>query len=300
MNRRGALIPLAGLLLSLLFAGCRTSPLVDLQQIGTMLPIDDARAERVLRRYLELVETRSALRGSARVRLEGPDFKLNRPQRILVERPARIRFEVIGLFDQLVAMLATDGRRFGFYDASSGRVSRGWVTPRLLWDLAKIDLDVHEVVGLLLGAPRPSPGLARAAVWLEPRGGLVMAFAWPGEEPDPKCSDDPLRSLFDSDCFVAFDALRQGGEMFLFDADGRLAELRGMDPGGVIRFRATFEDYRALDGDGVADDFPNRVTIRSPAAESLARFVWKRVMLAEALPDRFFMIPERDAANQDG
>ena len=300
MIRRGVLIPAVGLLLSLLVVGCPRSPVVDLQSTGSMLPIDDARAERVLRNYIELVETRSALRGSARVLLEGPDFKLNRPQRILVERPARIRFEVIGLFDQLVAMLATDGRHFGFYEVSNGRISRGRVTPTLLWDLAKINLDVHEVVGLLLGAPMPSSGLARAAVWLEPEGGLVLAFAWPGDEHDANCGNDPLRSLLASDCFVSFDSLGEGGEVFLFDVDGRLAEVRGLDPGGVIRFRATFEDYRSLDGNAGEVDFPNRVTVRSPAAESLARFVWKRVMLAEKLSDRFFMIPERGAPNQDG
>lgn len=289
-----------GLLLSLVAAGCRTSPIVDLQLAGAMLPIDDARAERVLDRYLELARSRSALRGSARVLLEGPDFKLNRPQRILVERPARIRFEVIGLFDQLVAVLATDGRRFDFYDVSDGSISRGRVTPTLLWDLAKIDLDVHEVVGLLLGAPIPSPGLARAGVWLEPDGGLVLAFAWPRDEPDSICSEDPTSSLLDAGCFVSSDELGEGGEMFLFDVDGRLAEVRGLDPGGVIRFRATFEDYESRDGDAEEVDFPNRVTIRSPGAESLARFVWKRVMLAEELPRRLFMIPGRGARSQEG
>ena len=294
------MLPAVGLLLLLLVAGCRTSPPIDLQLAGTVLPIDDARAEVVLRNYLELVEARSALRGSARVLLEGPDFKLNRPQRILVERPARIRFEVIGLFDQLAAILATDGRRFDFYEASDGRVLRGRVTPELLWELAQINLDIPEVVGLLLGAPRPSSGLARAAVWLEPDGGLVLVFAWPGNEPDLKCTEDPVVSLLDADCFVSVDALDAGGEMFLFDVDGRLAEVRGLDPGGVIRFRATFEDYEPLDEDAGEVVFPNRVTIRSPAAESLARFDWKRVMLSDALSDRFFMIPERRAQNQDG
>ncbi len=300
MNRRGALIPAIGLLLSLVVAGCRTSPIVDLRLSGTMLPIDDARAERVLRSYLELVQTRSALRGSARVRLEGPDFKLNRPQRILVERPARVRFEVIGLFDQLAAMLATNGRIFGFYDASDGRVSRGVVTPTLLWDLAKIDLDLHEVVGLLLGAPMPSVGLARAGVWLEPDGGLVLAFAWPRDEPDGYCREDPTRSLLDSDCSTSVDALARGGEVFLFDVDGRLVEVRGLDPGGKLRFRATFEDYRLLDGEAAGVEFPNRVTIRSMEAESLARFVWKQVMLADELPDRLFMISAPRTANQGG
>jgi hypothetical protein len=292
------LFPFVGLLLPMLVAGCQTSPVVDLMSTGTMLPVDDARVERVLRDYLVLVEARAALRGSARVLLEGPDFKLNRPQRILVERPARIRFEVIGLFDQLVAMLATDGQSFGFYEVSNGRISRGSVTPTLLWDLAKIDLEVHEVVGLLLGAPRPRSGLARAAVWLEPDGGLVLAFAWP--ERDLGCNEEGDRPLLDSDCFASPDALGEGGELYRFDVDGRLLEVRGLDPGGVIRFRATFENYRALDGDVGGADFPNRVTVRSLEAQSLARFDWKRVMLAEELSDQFFTIPERDASNRDG
>ena len=300
MNQRGALVPFVGLLLSLLVAGCRTAPAPGMQMTGTRLPINDARAERVLRNYLELARARSAMRGSARVLLEGPDFKLNRPQRILVERPARIRFEVIGLFDQLAAMLATDGRRFGFYEVSSGQISRGRVTPTLLWDLAKIDLAVHEVVGLLLGAPMPSPGVARAAVWLEPDGRLALVFAWPKDEPPPICSEDPDRALFESDCFVSFDALGEGGEMFFFDVEGRLVEVRVLDPGGVIRVRATFEDYRSIADDEFATAFPNRITIRSPRAASLARFVWNRVMLADELPDRFFMIPNRDVSNQDG
>ena len=302
MNRRGALIPIAGLLLLLLVVGCRTgpAPVPGMQMTGTRLSVDDARAERVLRSYLELVEARSALRGSARVLLEGPDFKLNRPQRILVERPARIRFEVIGLFDQLAAMLATNGQQFGFYEVSSGRVAKGRVTPSLLWDLAKIDLDVYEVVGLLLAAPMPSPGIARAAVWLEPDGGIALVFAWPEDEPGPKCREDPRRALFESDCFVSFDSLGEGGEMFLFDVDGRLAEVRNLDPGGVLRFRATFEEYGSLlEGEGQAD-FPNRITLLSPTAASSARFDWKRVMLADELSDRFFVIPDRGLSNQDG
>jgi hypothetical protein len=296
------LVPVVGLLLSLFVAGCRTAPApgLGMQMTGTRLSIDDARAERVLRNYLELARARSAMRGSARVLVEGPDFKLNRPQRILVERPARIRFEVIGLFDQLAAMLATDGRRFGFYEVSSGQISRGRVTPTLLWDLAKIDLAVHEVVGLLLGAPLPTPGVARAAVWLEPDGRLALVFAWPKDESPPNCREDPDLALFESACFVSFDALDEGGEMFFFDVDGRLVEVRDLDPGGVIRVRATFEDYRSLADDEFAAAFPNRITIRSPRAASLARFVWNRVMLADELPDRFFMIPNLDVSNQGG
>ena len=301
MKRRGAAIPIAGLLFSLVVSGCRTAPPVAIQITGTRLPNDDARAETVLGAYLDQVEARSALRGSARVLLEGPDFKLNRPQRILVERPARLRFEVIGLFDQLVAMLVSDGRQFGFYDASSGRVSRGLVTPSLLWDLAKINLDPDEVVGLLLASPAPSYGIARASVWLEAEGRIALAFAWPDGDQRPGCGEASYRAaLIEADCFVEEEALEKGGEVFFFDTDGTLSEMWALDSGGIIRFRSTFEDYAPIAGNDSVEMFPNRITIRSPGVESEARFVWKRVMLTEELSDRFFMIPERDASGRDG
>ena len=55
---------------------------------------------------------RGALRGAARVALEGPAFRLNRPQRIAIARPGKLRFEVLGLFDVLAAMLVSDGQDF--------------------------------------------------------------------------------------------------------------------------------------------------------------------------------------------
>jgi hypothetical protein len=284
--------------LSLVLAGCRPPP-PTLEMTGTPLAIDDARAEVVLTSYLDEVEARSALRGHARVLLEGPDFKLNRPQRIVVERPARLRFEVLGLFDQLAAILVTDGRGFGFYDASTGEMSRGRVNGSLLWNLAKIDLDPHEVVGLLLGSPAPSPGIARADVWLEPEGRMAIAFAWPTDEQASLCLEAPERSgLFEVDCFMSRSELQQGGEVFFFEPDGRLSEMRALDPNGIMRFRATFEEYKPLvDGD-VGSAFPHRITIRSPAVESEARFVWKRVILAEELSDRFFELLDRSDRNR--
>lgn len=305
MRRRGASLLIFGLCASILaFVGCRAPASFGpgLPSEGTRLAVDDARAESVLRSYLDLAGARSALRGSARVLLEGPDFKLNRPQRILVERPARLRFEVLGLFDQLAAMLATNGRLFGFYDVSTGDISRGRVTPTLLWDLAKIDLDVDEVVGLLLAAPLPSPGIARTAVWLEPDGRLALVFAWPDEDAAPDCEAPAPQALFDAACFVELDSLEAGGEVFLFDVSGRLVEVRNLSPGGAIRYRATFEDYavQAIGVGGSEIEFPNRITLRSPEAESMARFTWKRVMFAEGLSDRFFMIPDRRAAFGDG
>lgn len=297
IRRGGSIFPIALLLLLLLLGGCRSAPRLVISTTGTPLAVDDARANRVLETYLAAIEGRSGLRGSARVAISGPDFKLNRPQRIVVERPARLRFEILGLFDQLAAVLVTNGHHFGFFDAVTGEISRGRVSSSLLWDLAKIDLLPDEAVGLILATPEPAAGLARAAVWLEPDARIALAFAWPSEEPREACLADPTSRLFDRDCFVEQDALAEGGEVFYFDAEGKLVELRALESDGLIRFRVVFEQYEAIDGaDGVF--FPKRVTIRSPSVDSEARLDWKRVMLASDLSDRLFRLPERRKTGQ--
>ncbi len=266
---------------------------------GTPLAIDDERADRVLGEYLGTLDSRRGLRGSARVALTGPDFQLNRPQRIVVERPASLRFEILGLFDQLAAILATDGREFGFFEAATGEITRGRVSPSLLWDLAKIDLSPEEAVGVLLGTPEPAPGVGRSAVWLEPDGRIALAFAWPSEDPSAACLSGGPSALFDPACFVGEAALAEGGEVFFFDEAGRLVELRSLEGAGEVRLRVLFEQYEPLDGaDGVI--FPKRVTVRSPAALSEARFDWKRVMFATDLSDRLFVLPEPRSAGRGG
>jgi hypothetical protein len=265
---------------------------------GLELPQGDERANRVLRQYLETSSARFALRGSARVALEGPDFKLNRPQRILVERPDRLRFEIIGLFDQVAAMLAVDGDHFDFYDAATGELSRGAVTPSLLWDLAKIDLDIPQVVGILLGAPRPSPGLVLSSAWAEPEGRLALVFVWPGEALPDHCGEVSDATLSDPTCFGSEDVLERGGELFYFDPSGRLVEIRSLERGGRLRYVVAFEQYQLLAGDDSQIGFPHRVTVQSSAAGSVARFVWKRVMLADELSDRLFEVRSRKNSNR--
>ena len=300
-----------------LAVGCGTGMRpIEIVPTGTPLAVDDPRAEAVLRDYQVQVEARKALRGSARVALVGKDFTLNRPQRIAVERPGRLRFEILALFDQIAAILATDGEHFDFYDASTGEIQRGRVRSSLLWDLAKIDLSPEEVVGLLLGAPVPEPGTRRAGVWLEPEGRLAIAFAWPRESADPICeAEDPWAVFFLASCSLTEEAvLEMGGPLFFFDQDGKLVELRVLEPGGVIRYRAYFEEYAELPApaavgeepaEGRAEtisgvNFPKRVLLESPIMGSSARFEWKRVMLADDLSDRLFRLPEPRRARQGG
>ena len=304
MTRRRSLGPILVLLTTSVLAACRTVPPIVPFEAGTALAVDDAGVRQVLDAYLEISAGRAGLRGSARVALKGPDYRLDRPQRIAVERPARLRFEVVGLFDQLAAILATDGRRFDFFDASTGQVTRGPVTPTLLWDLTKIDLRPDEVVEVLLGSPEPTPGYVRAAAWRAPDGHLALAFAAADLGRDGSCAADPRQALVDTDCALEPGAgarrlAEEGGELFVFDRAGRLVEMRALEPDGVIRYRALFEEYSPL-AEGDAPDFPKRITIRSPAVKAEARFAWKRVRLAASLSDRLFSLPEPRGARLGG
>lgn len=294
--------------LALFAAGCRTAPPPGFLR-GAPLAVDDARATRVLDDYLARIATRNVLRGSARVVLSGPDFKLNRPQNVVIARPARLRFEVVGLFEQLAAVLVADGDRYGFYDASNGEMEHGAVTPGLLWELAMVDVGIPEAVELLLGAPRPRAFGARAAVWQEDGDRIGIGFTTgpadahsPAHSPAhtsgqahhrPDCPADPERGWRDAACFAEAGALAAGGDAFVFDRDGRLVELRAFLAEGELRYRARFEAYGALGEGADRTDFPHVVTIESPAVGSEARFAWKRVMLGGEVADRLFRLPER-------
>jgi len=279
------------------WGGCRTAPRVEGLPTGLALPMDDARAIRVVADYRQRLERRAGLRGSARVALSGVDFELNRPQRIVVERPARLRFEILGLFDQPAAILATDGSDFDFYAAETGQVSRGQVSASLLWDLAKIDLSPEEVVGLLLATPAPPSGALPAGAWLEPEGRVAIAFAWPNAQATAACPAGDSWAALDAahpGCqLTGRDLVLGGGQLLFFDEVGMLREARGLEAGGGLRYRAFFDRHGPIAEpvSGETTAFPKRITLEFPAVGSRARFDWKRVMLARGLPDRLFRLP---------
>ena len=299
---------------------CPKPPPSDTFPTGEPLAVDDARALAVAAEHRDRIRHTRALRGSARVVLEGPDFKLNRPQRIAIARPGKLRFEILGLFDVLAAMLVSDGREFGFFDGSTGEVTRGPMTPDLLWQLAQLDLEANEVVDLLLATPMPSQDMGLAVIWLDRDAGLTFAFTRigspvDGEEGAPCAGLSTDGSQGGKNCTGSVADLDLGAEIFRFDAHGLLREVRSVDPGWITRYRASFEDYVDLGDVGFGsagagnarektDDsegarsmhlFPMRITVHSPRVEALARFEWKRIMLADDLPDRLFRLPDIEA-----
>ena len=99
--------------LALALFGCRSAPVA-----WTPLAADDPRPALRVAALQALAQERHALRATGRVEAEGPAGSGFSKQLLLVERPARLRVEVIGLLEQRVLVLATDGERYELYEGS--------------------------------------------------------------------------------------------------------------------------------------------------------------------------------------
>lgn len=98
-------------------------------------------------------EARSSLRAVARLGLEGPGGSGRAKQLVLVERPARLRVEILGLLDQRIAVLTTDGVEYQLFRAEDRSLTRGPVHAALLWEVAGLAVTPEQAVRLLLAAP---------------------------------------------------------------------------------------------------------------------------------------------------
>lgn len=265
---------------------------------GRWLAAEDLEMRALLDQHVDAASQRTALRGAARVRLQGPDFKLNRPQRIAIERPERLRFEVLGLFDVLAAVLASDGETFAFFDASTGKTLRGEMSRDLLWELARLDLDPGEAIEILLGVPRPAPGLEWVASHRSADGRATLLFAAASARcdpaPDTNCPDHGMDSerLFES-----------GVDLLEFDGSGQLNAFESIGFDRKTRVRAVFEDYAetATGSEGMMSAlYPMHIRLDSPQVGALADFEWTRVGLATSIPDSVFVLPETRTGRSGG
>ena len=89
---------------------------------------------------------RHALRGRARLAVDGGDgaVRLRGKQIVVLERPARLRVEVLGFLNQTVAVLTTDGERFELFRSGDRSYETGAVHPDLLWQEAHLALTPEE------------------------------------------------------------------------------------------------------------------------------------------------------------
>jgi hypothetical protein len=247
---RRAAFALAALVVA---AGCRhPGP-------GRPLDPDDARVRGALAGLASRVERREALRAVARFSVDSEDLSFRSSQRLAARRPASLRVELLGLFSQVAGVLVTDGRFYQFYDAGTGELEQGPVTPHLLWDVARVDLSAGQAVELLLGGAAPGARLQRAAAELLPDGGLGVRL-------------DDVRGT--------------PRQRFRFDAQGRLRSVEVLDWRGLPLWEAAYDDYREVGGESFAYD----IDVRFPRLDARASFRFQQVELASELPDALFRL----------
>lgn len=255
----------AALLVALVLAtaGCQTPAL------RRELAADDPRPAALLHAWQEAAGQRRALRGSARLAVDGEALHVRARQILVVERPAQLRVEVQGLLSQTLAVLVTDGPRYELFRADDRSFETGEVHAGLLWQVASLALTPEEAIELVLGAPR----LAAAA--------------------------RPLRAFEAADGEIGVelgDASGAASERLRFDAQGRLRGLERLAADGSVAWSARFDAYRAVAG----QPFAHRIELEAAQPATRAELELSGVELNPELPADIFRLrpsatPERPA-----
>ncbi len=255
VSRRSAL---AWVLIAL---GCASAPEV------TRLPEGDPRPGAFLAAHAERVAARQGLRARTRVSVRGAHAAPLSRQLLLLERPARMRVEVLGLMGQRTVVLATDGVAYDLFTQASGRVERGPVHPGVLAQVAGLPITPEAAVRLLLGLPAlpaaAAPGSARLA-------GERIALRWSDGEP----------------------ALLRSAE---FDPAGHLRRFEVARAGEGVRLVAQFDDYRELPG----GPFAHRVGLHFPAEDAAVEVRFDDVELDPDLPASLFRLEVRGRVSSE-
>lgn len=236
-----------------LTVGCRTAPVVESEVLAAGSPA----VQTALAEFLVQAEAHRSMRGSARIALEGAWGASFARHLVVLERPAHVRMEVMGLAGQRIAVLATDGQRFDLYRAETASVESGLVHPGLLAEVGGVPLTPAELVALLLGALPMRVDELRSAV----RGGDGrLALTWSGPEGEQLSA--------------------------ILDAEGRLQTLRLEDASGVERVLAAYADRRPADG----GFFAHQVTLDFAGRGLRAEVNFRQVELDPELPEGLFRL----------
>jgi hypothetical protein len=202
-----------------------------------------------------------ALIGGGNLQVKTPRGGGNAGVNVAAERPASLRVEVLGFFDNPVLLLATDGQRLSVYHSDDATFAEGLATPRALSHVVPVALGAEDLVSLLFGVPPLGEG-SPIALRVDPERRAYALTIASGERQEVVYQD--LESLLP----VAF----------VLD--------------GPEGFQAQFEDYRSV-GEGM---LPRRILLASNDGKSELRLTYRKVRLeATAEPSLFQFAPPKGA-----
>jgi hypothetical protein len=226
----------------------------------------DPRPRQLLDEWVERASQRQRLRGIARLSVDRDDgsIQLRGKQLLVLERPSRLRVEILGFLNQSLAVIATDGEGFEVYRAGDQSYEAGEVDERLLWNEAGIDLSPEEAVAVLLGVPISDPLPA------------------------------PVNAVRDGDGRIRIDLADARGrvvERVTFDPAGRLRAFEALDDSGAVLWDAQFDEYRDVGG----SPFAHSIGLDVRSGKTRAEISFRKVELNPDLPSGLFrLMPSRE------
>jgi hypothetical protein len=139
MNRAAAAIFLA-----LLCSGCPKR--ID---FGSQGPI--TRAEELFRLTSAAQDRVATLQGDGKIRIESPQGSGTVSAFLAASRPGLLRVEMFDFFNRPLAVLVTDGQRFGLLQFQENTYYQGPASPRNLSRFLPVALPSEELVSVMLG-----------------------------------------------------------------------------------------------------------------------------------------------------
>ncbi|QRO01191.1 DUF4292 domain-containing protein [Archangium violaceum] len=92
-----------------------------------------------------------SLQGDGKLRVESPQGTGSVSAYLAAMRPGLLRVEMFDFFNRPIAVLVTDGQRFGLFQAQENRFYQGPATPRNLSRFLPVALPSEELVSVMLG-----------------------------------------------------------------------------------------------------------------------------------------------------
>jgi len=203
-------------------------------------------------------ETLRSLRSEASIAVMSPERSAKATQLLIVERPDRLRVEVLSPPGVVFALASANGD-LAAWVRDENRVYRGAATPGNLARYAGIDLQITDAVDILLGGP-PRRTVREASVDAEPETGRVR-----------------LRQETDSGAQIVFFA----GEPLL------PVEVQEIGGGGDLLWRAHFDAYQSVGGFALA----TRIGVDVPGTGQSILVALRDAELNPSLPASVFVLP---------
>lgn len=173
-----------------------------------------------------------SLRALARLRYTDPKESNSSRQALIVERPGRVRVEVLSLMGAAF-LLTADDTTLVAYVPGERTVYRGTASPENLWRYTRLWMPVRDLVDVVLGTPDVSAD-ATGNVTFEPESGRIR-----------------LQHIAD-----------EGEAAVWFSTDGLPVAAERRSRNGVVLWQTRYGGYEAHDG----------ITVATQIALELPRF----------------------------